>query len=119
MYWSPYIRTNLAFSLLVLLCLMMASNAVFIHKHQTASGGVITHIHPYNLATDPEDTKHHRSSGEIFTWDIAVQGNYLQPHYAQVDFSSSLTIKTEQPFKATYPLFLDFLGLADLRAPPW
>jgi len=117
-YWNPYIRIKLAFFLLALLCLMMASNMVFIHKHHTASGGIIIHIHPYNLATDPENTGHHRSSSEIFKWDAVAQNTYLQPSYAQSDFSLNLIVETERLFTVIKPPFQDLLGLSDLRAPP-
>lgn len=48
------------------------------HKHKTADGRIVIHIHPYNLKTDPDATKHHQSASQIHLLDVVFQGSFIQ-----------------------------------------
>lgn len=69
-------RLALARFLLLWMCSIIISGVVFMHKEVTATGEIVTHIHPYNLG----EKKHHQhhSDAEIRYLDILYQGSYME-----------------------------------------
>ncbi len=51
------------------------------HKHKTADGKIVIHVHPYNLKKDADGSKHHQSDTEIHLLDVVFQGSYLQQDF--------------------------------------
>ncbi|MFC3198895.1 hypothetical protein ACFOET_14830 [Parapedobacter deserti] len=88
------------------------------HKHKTAGGRIVIHIHPYNLSNDPDAAKHHQSETEIHLLDVIFQGSYTQPSCLLLDFSLALRFET-----AFTPVPVPFYTKDDqpyayLRGPP-
>ena len=48
------------------------------HKHTTASGKIVIHVHPYDLTNDGSDSQHHKTESEIHFLDVVFQGQFLQ-----------------------------------------
>lgn len=116
--WNDRIRSGLALFQAALFCLIIASGTVFMHKHKTADGKIVIHIHPYNLKKDSDGTKHHQSETEIHLLDVVFQGSYVQPTCAQVDFPLVLKIETLLSSKLTSLHIQDVQQFAYLRGPP-
>lgn len=79
------IRKLLAYVQLVLLISIVSSGMLFLHKHTTSSGQIVVHMHPYDLSTDPDTTKHHHSDNEIHFLDVVFHGSYLQTDFVLLD----------------------------------
>lgn len=92
-------RVFLAFVQAILLMIIIGSGTLFMHKHQTSSGKIVVHVHPYNLKNDPDATKHHHSENEIHFLDVVFSGTFLQ-----VDWSHSALFLPElfETYKITY-----------------
>ncbi len=91
--WIDNIRPQLALFQAALFCLIVASGTVFMHKHKTADGRIVIHVHPYNLKTDPDATKHHQSASQIHLLDVVFQGSIIQTDF----FSYAQPIITPVP----------------------
>lgn len=111
------LRVRFAFLQLALVCAMLADDCIFIHKHRTAEG-VIIHTHPYDLSTNPGDTRHHQTTNEIFLLDIVFHGTYLQPSFIAIWFTLVLVAEIVWFIVLVDPIVRDVNGLSDLRAPP-
>lgn len=114
---SNHVRIKLAVFHLALVWAMLANDCLFIHKHRTAQG-VVIHTHPYNLSTDPGDTRHHHTNDEIFLLDIVFHGPYLQPSFIAIGFALILITELFRLITSADPYIRDVNGLSDLRAPP-
>lgn len=71
-------RVCIAYLQTLLLISIVGSGMLFMHKHTTSSGQIIVHIHPYNLKSDPDGTKHKHTENEIHFLDVVFNGSYLQ-----------------------------------------
>lgn len=111
------IRSFLALFQAGLLCLIMVSGMVFMHKHQTQDGRIVIHIHPYDLSADA-DKPHHNSDDEIHLLDVVFQGVYLATATIPVDFQLLEQFRFSYQEKATNPIFDSLADYRYLRGPP-
>lgn len=88
------------------------------HKHKTADGKIVIHVHPYNLKKDADGTKHHHSQSEVHLLDVVFQGSYVQPTCAQADFSLALREEIILSTKLVSLYTQAFQQYAYLRGPP-
>jgi hypothetical protein len=111
-------RTAIAYLQTILLISIVSSGMLFMHKHTTSSGQIVIHVHPYNLESDPNGTKHHHTENEIHFLDVVFSGAYLQTAlitYEAEAWGEWLDLKIQQP--TLHPYFADH-ALFYLRGPP-
>lgn len=92
MIYKQKIRTILAYAQALLLITIVGSGMLFMHKHQTSSGKIVIHVHPYNLKTDPEGAKHQHTDNEAHFLDVVFNGSYLQADIASVETPMSIIL---------------------------
>lgn len=118
MNWVQHLRVRLAIFHLALMWTLLANDCLFIHKHRTIHGFVI-HTHPYDLSTNPGDTRHHHSNDEISWLDFVFYGSYLQPSFGTAGLILVIITEIKWLTALIAPPTFDVNGLSDLRAPPF
>lgn len=111
-------RVLIAYIQTVLLISIVGSGMLFMHKHTTSSGQIIVHIHPYNLKSDPDGTKHKHTDNEIHFLDVVYNGSYLINNCQVFD----ATLWGRQLIRESVPpvsrITVDFTSHFFLRGPP-
>lgn len=111
-------RVLIAYIQTVLLVSIVGSGMLFMHKHTTSSGQIVIHVHPYNLKTDPDGTKHKHSENEIHFLDVVFNGSYIQTK----SFAFDATIWGDYVVNQSVPTVSgesdDFNSILFLRGPP-
>lgn len=118
MRWNNNIRATLALLQVALLCLIVASGSLFMHKHKTASGKIVIHVHPYDLSQEGAEPLHHKTEREIHFLDVVFHGQFLQTSFSNLaaPVAVPLSVACNTPHKDPY--CQDCHALADPRGPP-
>ncbi|HLW50120.1 MAG TPA: hypothetical protein VKZ78_04050 [Sphingobacteriaceae bacterium] len=111
-------RVLIAYIQTVLLVSIVGSGMLFMHKHTTSSGQIIIHIHPYNLKSDPDGTKHKHSENEIHFLDVVFNGTYIQTKSLTFDASVWGDYVVTQSVPTVSGVSTDFNSILFLRGPP-
>lgn len=88
------------------------------HKHTTASGKIVIHVHPYDLSKAGSDSQHHNTESEIHFLDVMYHGQFLGTSFA------TLQAPNVTPWRTVYSAGHDNSycqachALAYLRGPP-
>lgn len=118
MGWNNNIRTTLALIQASLLCLILVSGSLFMHKHTTVSGKIVVHVHPYDLSKAGSEQQHHSTDSEIHFLDVVYQGQFLESAFStfqapiMTPWSVAHSIDRNNPYRDASH------ALADLRGPP-
>lgn len=111
-------RKVIAYVQMVMLVSIICSGMLFMHKHTTASGQIIVHIHPYNLKTDPDASKHHQNENEIHFLDVVFHGSYLQTDFISLPSPFFITPVQQQVLPVLVKVSQDAEYHLFLRGPP-
>lgn len=118
MRWNNNIRASLAIFQAFLLCLILVSGSLFMHKHTTASGKIVIHMHPYDLSSDSSNPLHHESEEEIHFLDVVFQGQFLQTCFVNLPTPVTNAINSDYGIHRNDPFLQACHALAAPRGPP-
>ncbi len=88
------------------------------HKHTTASGKIVIHVHPYDLSKAGSEPQHHSTESEIHFLDVVYHGQFLGTSFATLQapivtpWLADYSIDHDNPYREACH------ALADLRGPP-
>ncbi len=118
MMFRHKLRVLFAYAQALLLMTIIGSGMLFMHKHQTSTGEIVIHVHPYNLKTDPDATKHHQTEDEIHFLDVVFSGSYLHLEWVGFEAIAPKLIEEEKSAYTDYIPLLTEHQFNSKRGPP-
>jgi len=116
--WNNNIRATLALLQATLLCLILVSGSLFMHKHTTDSGKIVVHVHPYDLSKEGSEPLHHNSDREIHFLDVVFHGQFLQTAFLSLQTHIAYPLALAYCTRRADPDCQACYALPDLRGPP-
>lgn len=108
----------LAYTQATLLMIIISSGMLFMHKHQTSSGKIVIHVHPYNLAKDQDATKHYHTDAEAHFLDVVFNGSYLQTNFVAYESPSPINLTDSSIKESPSDVIASLDHKIFLRGPP-
>ncbi|ADY52538.1 hypothetical protein Pedsa_1985 [Pseudopedobacter saltans DSM 12145] len=81
---------------LILFCLILANNILFVHSHKLANGQIIVHAHPFFPQDDGTTAPHQHNSNEYIALGKVFQPSLRLSEICYVDFHIDLPLLIAQ-----------------------